>query len=53
MNKEIYMVPEMDITYFEAEDVITTSGDGTGDETGDSPYSLFDLKLQYQFKRYK
>ena len=43
MNKEIYMTPEMEITVFEAEDVIRTSGEEF--ETGESPTSLFDLKF--------
>lgn len=42
MIKEVYMEPKMEITYFEVEDVITTSN---GDETGDSPLNIFDLKM--------
>ena len=42
MNKEIYMAPEMEITVFEAEDIITSSIEI---ETGETPTSLFDLKF--------
>lgn len=40
MNKEIYMTPEMEITCFEAEDIITTSSEFEAGEV-----SLFDLKF--------
>lgn len=40
MQKELYITPEMDITYLEAEDIITTSL-GIGDETEE--FSLFEL----------
>ena len=41
MNKEIYMTPEMEITCFEAEDIITSSG--FDNEAGE--VSIFDLKF--------
>lgn len=31
MKKELYKTPEMDVTYFEAEDIVTVSGDETLD----------------------
>ena len=40
MKKELYTTPEMEVTYFEAEDVITTST-----ELEEEDFSLFDLKL--------
>ena len=43
MNKEIYMTPEMEITVFEAEDIVTASNEGFDQEAGE--VSLFDLKF--------
>ena len=40
MKKEKYTETEMEIIWFDVEDVITTSGDGeeTGDDIGDKEY---------------